>query len=81
MANPPWNQALYQLTEQQARRLEEAEAEIVALKVTIVNLKRRLQQARLVHANWKLRQQAWRAERDELLRRLARASGSTTAGS
>jgi hypothetical protein len=41
------------------------------MEVTIVNLKRRLQNAKLVHANWLLRQQAWRHERDELLRRLS----------
>jgi len=70
MSELPWNRALLEASEKQAVLLGECEEEVVRLKVTITNLRRRLQQAKLVHANWLLRQQAWRHERDELLRKL-----------
>ena len=70
MSDMPWNRALLQASEKQAALLSECEEKILKLEVTIANLRRRLQQAKLVHANWLLRQQTWRAERDELMRRL-----------
>jgi hypothetical protein len=73
MAELPWNRALLEANQKQASRVAELEVENRRLKVTIANLRRRLDQARHVHANWLLRQQAWRAERDDLLRRLALA--------
>jgi len=66
MSELPWNKALLETSTKQAALL----SELLRLRVTVANLKRRLQNARLVHANWLLRQQAWRAERDELMRRL-----------
>ena len=65
MKTPPYTTAL------QRARIAELESENQRLHVTIVNLKRRLIAARETHARWLLRQQAWRAERDDLLRRLA----------
>jgi len=46
------------------------ESENARLQVTNVNLRRRLIRAKESHARWLLRQQAWRAERDDLLRKL-----------
>lgn len=74
MSELPWNEALLRANKAQADRLAEAEEEIKTLKVTIVNLKRRLREAKHRQANWLLRQQAWRHERRELLGRLATAS-------
>jgi len=71
----------------QANRLAELESENaelrdanLRLKATIANLRRRIYQARHVHANWLLRQQSWRYERDELLRRLSLAGLPTSPG-
>jgi len=72
----PWNRALVEASEKQAALLNECEEKLLKLEVTIVHLRRRLQQAKLVHANWLLRQQAWRHERDELMRRLAGGGNS-----
>jgi uncharacterized lipoprotein YmbA len=69
----PWDKALLDAQVKQAALLDDCQDEVVRLKVTITNLRRRLQQAKLVHANWLLRQQTWRAEREELLRRLRKA--------
>jgi len=74
MSELPWNKALLDSQVKQAALLSECEEEVLRLRVTVANLKRRLQNARLVHANWLLRQQAWRAERDELMRRLNQES-------
>lgn len=70
MSQMPWDSALLQAQQEQAQRLAEAEELIIRLKVTVANLKRRLYEARVRQENWLLRQQAWRAERNELLRRL-----------
>jgi len=70
MSELPWNKALLDSQVKQAALLSECEEEVLRLRVTIANLKRRLFNAKLVHQNWLLRQQAWRVERDELLRRL-----------
>jgi hypothetical protein len=72
MAEMPWNRALAESAEKQAALLGECEQKLLRQQVTITNLKRRLQNAKLSHQNWLLRQQAWRHERDELLRRLGR---------
>ena len=70
MSEMPWNRALLDAQVKQAALLSECEEKVVRLEVTVANLRRRIYQARLVNANWLLRQQAWRHERDELLRRL-----------
>ena len=70
MSQMPWDAALLAATQQQAERLGEAEQEILRLRVTVANLTRRLREARIRQENWLLRQQAWRAERTELLRQL-----------
>jgi len=75
---PAFNTAMLLAARAQADRVKFLEEENRRLRVTIVNLRRRLLRARDVHANWLLRQQAWRAERDELLTRLSFFSPSPT---
>ena len=74
MKEMPWESALAQAAQAQAQRLVEAEEEILRLKVIVTNLKRELRGARMRQENWLLRQQAWRAERRELLARLSPAN-------
>lgn len=71
MNDPPWDAAMLAANRAQAARLAELEAENARLQVTIVNMRRRLARAKELHANWLLRQAAWRRERDELLHRLS----------
>jgi len=74
MSEMPWNKALLETSQKQAALLSDCEEKVLRLEVTVANLKRRLFNAKLIHENWLLRQQAWRAERDELMRRLNQAS-------
>ena len=85
MSELPFTPIMLKAAREQARRLTELEAENTRLtsentrlRVTIANLRRRIYQARHVHANWLLRQQAWRAERDDLLRRLSLTTPTPT---
>lgn len=68
----PWSSALLAAQKAQARRLEETEAEVIGLKVTVRTLQQRLHDARDRLENWKLRQEAWRRERAELIGKLRR---------
>jgi len=87
MSEMPWGNVLALAMHEQANRLAEVEAENAELrerntklKLTAVNLRRRVYAARYAQARWLLRQQSWRAERDELLRRLSLAGLPTTPG-
>ena len=71
MNKMPWDSALLAASQEQAEKLALAEEEILRLKVTITGLMRRLREARMRQENWLLRQQAWRAERNDLLSRLS----------
>ena len=73
----PLDSALAEASRVQSMRLAELEAENARLKVTVVNMKRRLIQAKRVHTNWLIRAQSWRIERDDLLHRLSHHAPTT----
>lgn len=70
----PWQSALYAAVRALEAQLDACRKENTELRVANSQLHARLEKARewarKSNGNWRLRQQAWHRERDELLRRL-----------
>lgn len=65
----PWESAIYEAVRALERRVEEAERERDQLVMENHVLRKRLRESRERLANWELRRQAWRREREEVMRR------------
>jgi len=65
----PWESALYDAVRALERRATEAERERDRLILRVHKLEKALWECRQRLENWQLRQNAWRQERAELLRR------------
>lgn len=70
LAKMPWESALYEAVRALEHRAREAERERDEMALVNHKLRRDLALSRERLENWKLRQAAWRRERDELLRRI-----------
>lgn len=66
----PWETALYDAVRALERRTAEAEAETQRLIGENHLMRKKLRESKQRLENWELRRQAWKLERDELLRRL-----------
>ena len=66
----PWESALYDAVGRLEARAVEAERENERLIVRVHRLEHALRECRTRLENWKLRQEAWRRERGELLARI-----------
>lgn len=75
MGRPPWDVALLANVRALEGRLAEAEAERSELLLANHQLSTKLRVCRERLENWKLRQQAWGRERDELLAQLKPPGG------
>ena len=67
---PPWKTALYVAVQAAEQRATELEADKAQLLLENHTLRNALRECRGRLENWKIRQETWRRERDELLRRL-----------
>ena len=65
----PWESALYDAVRALEQRAREAERERDRLILRVHKLEGQLRECRTRLENWKLRREAWRRERAELLRR------------
>ena len=66
----PWEDALFEAVRKNEQRLHELEREKTELVLENHRLRRALRICRERLENWKLRQNAWRRERDQLLNQL-----------
>ena len=69
---PPWSQALLAAVRKLEAERDELQQQLASSQLAVSQLRSRLQQARTQLDNWRLRHEAWRRERAELLARLER---------